>query len=86
MVLIGVAKGLLTLNQGAVIWKVHIGGVRQILQQDVVFFKPLGVGVGRRQFLLDLSIRNDAPLFGIDQKHLSRLEPTLALDTLRLNL
>ena len=64
----------------------HVGYARQILKGDVVIFQPLPVRIGCREILFDLLVRNNAPLLGVDQEHLSRLEPSLAQDTTRFDL
>ena len=48
-----------------------------MIESDLVFLHPLGVGLPRSQLLLDLLVRDQALLFGIHQQHAARREPPL---------
>jgi len=85
LVLEGVAEGLLTLQDAGVVRVRAVGRFRQFLQQDMIFFQPLGVGLGTGQLLFDLFIGHDAPLLRINQEHVAGLQAPLVDDPLRLD-
>ena len=61
----------------------HARGIGQLIDGDLILFHPLRVRLARRELLLNLFIRNDAALDGVDQEHLSRLQAALLLDLFR---
>jgi hypothetical protein len=81
-VFLGVAEGLLAIEQR------HIGALRprldrrQVLQHDLGALQPVLVGVGEAQRGLDLVVADDAALFEVDQQHLARLQAPLLDDAL----
>ena len=56
---------------------------RQVLDVDEVLLQPLRVGLRAREIALDLLVRHDAPLHGIDQEDAARVQPLLDQDVLR---
>ena len=84
-VLARVAERLLATQHGLVIRLGQVRRGRYGLDRNQVLLQPLGVGVLASQLVLDLVVRDDAPLFGVDQEHLPRVEPFLDDDILRWN-
>ncbi len=56
------------------------------LERDLIFLDPLRVGLARSQLPLDLFVRNDTAGDGVDQEHLSRLQPSLLAHIARGNI
>ena len=79
-VLLGVAEGLLAIEQREVGDRRGGGGGRQFLQHDLGVLEELLVGMAARQRGLELLVRNEAALLEIDQQHLAGLQPPLRDD------
>ena len=73
-VFLGVAVGLLLIEQR------HVGAGRarfhglQLLEHDLRLIKPRPVGMAGGEFCLHLVVRDDAALFEVDQQHLAGLQ------------
>ena len=76
-VLGGVAEGLLADLQGLVVGLDGRGPGGQIAGADHVVLHPAGVGVLAGVAALDLLVRDDALLGGVDQEHAPRLDAAL---------
>ena len=80
--LLGVAKGLLAIEQA------HIGarcgrlGPGQLVHANLRAVEPLLIGIGARKLGFDLLVGDDALLLKIDEQHLAGLEPPLPHDLL----
>jgi hypothetical protein len=81
-VLVRVAERLLPLQHGLVGWQRQIGRRRQIFDVHQVFCEPLPVGMDRLEIALDLVVRDDAALLGVDQEDPPRVQPLLDQDVL----
>ncbi len=79
-VLLGVAEGLLAIEQR----HVGAGGARldaaQVLEHDLSLLQPLVIRVRARQRLLDLGVGHDAVLDEVDKQHLAGLQAPLGDD------
>ena len=79
-VFLGVAEGLLAIEQRNVV----LGGLRsdfgQVLEHDLGAPQPLLVGMGAGELGLDLLVGDDAALLEVDEQHLARLQAPLADD------
>ena len=84
-VLARVSERLLPTQHGLVIRLGQVRSGRYGLDRNQVLLQPLGVRVLASQLVLDLVVRDDAPLFGVDQEHLPGMEPLLDDDVLRWN-
>ncbi len=82
-VLGGVAEDLLAAQDGLVIGLDDARRGRQFGQLDKPLAEPLLVGVLGGDAVLELVVRNDALLGGVDQEHASRLQPTFGHDLVR---
>ena len=81
-VLLGVAEGLLAIEQRhvrAALARLH--GL-EVLQHDLGAPEPVLVGVGGGELLLDLVVGDDAALLEVDEQHLARLQAPLLDDLL----
>ena len=81
-VLLGVAEGLLAIEQQQVRDRRRFRGRRQILEHDLRALQPLAVGMAFRQRRLELLVGNEAAFLEIDQQHLARLQPPFGDDVL----
>ena len=83
-VLLGVAEGLLAIEEGRRIVgrRRHrrVGQVRHLLELVLGLLQPLLVRLGLGQGALQLLILDDAALLEVDQQHLARLQAPLAHD------
>ena len=84
-VFLGVAEGLLAIEQRQVRQRRLAGRVRQFLEHDLRAFEPLLVGVALGQRRLELLVGNEAALVEIDEQHLARLQAPLGHDVLLRN-
>ena len=79
-VFLGVAEGLLAIEQR------HVGARRawrhrrQVLEHDLGARQPLLVGLGAGELGLDLVVGDDALLLEVDEQHLARLQAPLLDD------
>ena len=84
-VFLGVAEGLLAIEQR------HVGARRgdrhrrQVLEHDLGARQPLLVGLGAGQLGLDLVVVDDAALLEVDEQHLARLQAPLLDDAALLD-
>ncbi len=81
-VFLGVAEGLLAIEQGQV--RQRRAGLRrrQLLEHDQGVLQPLLVGMAAREVRLDLLVGNEAAFDEIDQQHLAGLQAPLGDDVL----
>ena len=85
-VFLGIAEGLLPIEQRQVGAHALGRGIRQFLQHDLGAVEPGAVGMALGQLRLDLVVGNEAALFEVDQQHLAGLQPPLGDDGLFGNL
>jgi hypothetical protein len=76
-VLRGVAELLLAAEHRLVVGLDHARRRRQVVERDEVLVEPAPVGLLGRDPLLQLVVRDDAPLGGVDEEHAARLQPAL---------
>src|ERR1700704_3868303 len=81
-VFLGVAEGLLAIEQRKVRQRRLARRVRQILEHDLRAFEPLLVGVALGQRRLELLVGNEAALVEIAEQNLARLQGPLRPDVL----
>ena len=84
-VFLGVAEGLLAIEQRKIRQRRLARRVRQLLEHDLRAFEPLLVGVALGQRRLELLVGNEAALVEIDEQHLARLQAPLRDDVLLRN-
>ena len=83
-VLLRIAKGLLTIEQGLGV-ALAIGLFErhgQLFQLELGFAEPFVIGLGFGEGALDLAILDDLAQFQVDQQHLAGLEAPFAGDAL----
>ena len=81
-VLLGVAEGLLAIEQSEVGQRRTGLRRRQLLQDDQGVLEPFLVGMAAREVRLDLLVGNEAAFDEIDQQHLAGLQAPLGDDVL----
>ncbi len=79
-ILVGVAEGALAAEDGVVIGMMLAGRLGKLIESDLVFGQPLGVGLAGVEALLGFLVGDDAAGHGIDQEHLAGLEAAFAFD------
>ena len=82
--LVGVAEHLLA-AQHAVVAEHDVFPTGQVAQVDHARLEPLAVRMLAGERRLDLVVADDAPLGGVDQEHLARLEAALGDDLRRVD-
>ncbi len=78
-VFLGVAEGDLPAHDGLVV-RLHARTVGQRLDVEQSGVQPLSVGPLSGEGFLELVVSHDAAGRGVDEEHLSRLQPTLGDD------
>ena len=81
----GVAEGLLAIEQRQVRDRRRFGSRRQILEHDLRALQPFAVGVALGQRRLEFLVGNEPAFLEIDQEHLAGLQPPLGDDVLLRN-
>ncbi|WDT80091.1 MAG: hypothetical protein MPW14_23780 [Candidatus Manganitrophus sp.] len=76
-VFLGVAEGLLALQQGDMIGLEEVERLRQIVEVDPVGHDPVAIGLSPADIGLELLVVDDAALVHVDQEHLARLQTPL---------
>ncbi len=84
-VFLGVAEGLLAIEQRQIGDRRCGDRDRHVLQHDLRLLEPLLVRMAFRQRRLELLVRNEPALLEIDQQHLAGLQPPLRDDVLFRN-
>ena len=84
-VFLGVAEGLLAIEQRQVRDRRRFGSRRQILEHDLRALQPFAIGVALGQRRLEFLVGNEPAFLEIDQEHLARLQPPLGDDVLLRN-
>ena len=79
-VFLGVAEGLLAVQQGGGVGLDAVDVGRQVLQVDLGLVQPLLVGVAAGQFRFQFGVVDDAALLHVDEEHLARLQAPLLDD------
>ncbi len=81
-VFLGVAEGLLAIEQREIRQRRLLGRGRQVFQHDLGLLQPVPIGMALGERRLQLLVRDQAALVEIDQQHLARLQPPLGDDVL----
>ena len=79
-VFLGVAEGLLAIEQSEVRQRRPRLGRRQLLEQDQRVHQPFLVGMAARELRLDLLVGNEAAFLEVDEQHLAGLQAPLGDD------
>ncbi len=82
-IFLGVAEGLLQIEQRNVVLRRLRRHVGQVLEHDLGAGQPLPVGLRLGELGLDLLVGDDGALLQVDQQHLARLQPPLGDDLFR---
>ena len=85
-VFLGVAEGLLRIQQGGIVGGHGSDTGRQLVEPDLRLLQPFTVGLGLGELGLDLGIVDDAALLQIDQEHLAGLQTPFLDDALLGNI
>ena len=80
LVLMGVAKGDLALQESVAVGLAGLGGLGETLELDHVLVEPLAIGTLGGELGLHLGIVHDAALLCVDQEHAAGLQAALLLD------
>ena len=81
-VFLGVAEGLLAVEQRQIGDRRAVFGRRQVFQHDLGIGEPFLVGMAVGQRRLQFFVRDEPAFVEIDQQHLARLQPPLLDDVL----
>ena len=81
-VFLGIAEGLLAIQQGHLALLHYLGGGRQVIELDADALDPRAVGLGVGERILEFLVVDDATGLEIDQEHLAGLQPPFLDDFL----
>jgi len=84
-VFLGIAEGLLAIEQGSVDGGRRGGHGRQVLQPDLGLGQPLAVGPKLGELVLEFRVVDDASGLHVDQEHPAGLQPPLLDDLVLRN-